>query len=628
MVASSLSGVDGLGPARRERLLGAFGSLDALRHATLDELEALAWLPGDVARRLYDHLRAPPSPSRPRGATMSEVLLVTGMSGAGRSTVSAALEDIGWFVIDNMPIELIARVGELAISGSREYAGVAFIVGRSGGVQPHDWLGVERELRRLHENAKILFLDAPDDVLIHRFEGNRRRHPFDAATLAESIKGERGPAAVDPRRRRPGDRHRLDQRQPTALAHRRDLHRDGRSGIACGSRSSPSATPTACRATSTWSSTVASCPTPTGWRSCGRSRGSMSRWPRTCSNRERPQHFLADVVSMLEWQIPEFQKEGKSYLSVAIGCTGGRHRSVAIAEELRRRLQPRTRRLPPRYRSMRVVAVGGGHGTAVSLRALQAGLGRRHRRGLGRRRRGIDRTPARDAQRGRRRRPAQVPRGALADPGNPLTASFEHRFSVGELNGHAVGNLLLVGLIDATGDLEESVRAVAQVMGVTGAIVPASAEGVVLVASTEEGDTRGQTAVMQSSTHPPDPRGADQRGHADRRRRGHRTRRRDPDRSGLALHQRPGGLRGARRHPGARRARRRRRSTSPTSTPRSPRPRGTRSRTTSTRWCATASYRTWCWSTSSRSSRRNSVHSPFTLPTSRDEMAWSTMCKN
>ena len=50
------------------------------------------------------------------------------------------------------------------------------------------------------------------------------------------------------------------------------------------------------------------------------------------------QHFLTDVVSMLDWQIPEFQKEGKSYLSIAIGCTGGRHRSVAIAEELRRRL--------------------------------------------------------------------------------------------------------------------------------------------------------------------------------------------------------------------------------------------------------------------------------------------------
>jgi UPF0042 nucleotide-binding protein len=55
-------------------------------------------------------------------------------------------------------------------------------------------------------------------------------------------------------------------------------------------------------------------------------------------SQEPAQHFLSDVVAMLEWQIPEFQREGKSYLSVAIGCTGGRHRSVAIAEELRRRL--------------------------------------------------------------------------------------------------------------------------------------------------------------------------------------------------------------------------------------------------------------------------------------------------
>ncbi len=67
MVASSLSDIEGLGPARRERLLAAFGSLDALRHATLDELEALAWLPGDVARTLYDHLQAPAQPKPTKG---------------------------------------------------------------------------------------------------------------------------------------------------------------------------------------------------------------------------------------------------------------------------------------------------------------------------------------------------------------------------------------------------------------------------------------------------------------------------------------------------------------------------------------------------------------------------------
>src|ERR1019366_1743777 len=99
---------------------------------------------------------------------MSEVVLVTGMWGAGRSTVSAALEDLGWFVIDNLPLELIVRVGELASARSNDYAGVAFIVGRSGEVQSDALLAVERDLLRMHESAKILFLEAPDDVLIRR----------------------------------------------------------------------------------------------------------------------------------------------------------------------------------------------------------------------------------------------------------------------------------------------------------------------------------------------------------------------------------------------------------------------------------------------------------------------------
>ena len=148
---------------------------------------------------------------------------------------------------------------------------------------------------------------------------------------------------------------------------------------------------------------------------------------------------------------------------------------------------------------MKVVAVGGGHGTAVSLRAL-----RRYTDDVT----GVVSGADDGGSTGRLRAMLNVAAVgdlrkclvALADPDNPLAASFEHRFSVGELCGHAVGNLLLVGLIDSTGDLEESVRAVAQVMGVTGEIVPASSEGVVLVAATEEGDTRGQTEVMKSST--------------------------------------------------------------------------------------------------------------------------------
>ena len=148
---------------------------------------------------------------------------------------------------------------------------------------------------------------------------------------------------------------------------------------------------------------------------------------------------------------------------------------------------------------MKLVAVGGGHGTAVSLRALKR---------LSTDVTGVVSVADDGGSTGRLRAMLNVAAVgdlrkclvALADPQNPLTASFEHRFSVGELAGHAVGNLLLVGLLDATGDLEESVRALAQVMGVTGTIVPASCEGVVLLATTEEGPTRGQSQVARSSS--------------------------------------------------------------------------------------------------------------------------------
>lgn len=147
---------------------------------------------------------------------------------------------------------------------------------------------------------------------------------------------------------------------------------------------------------------------------------------------------------------------------------------------------------------MKVVAVGGGHGTAVSLRALKR---------ISDEVTGVVSVADDGGSTGRLRAMLDVAAvgdlrkclGALADPDNPLTQSFEHRFNRGELNGHAVGNLLLVGILDATGDLEETVRTVAEVMGVKGLITPASCEGVVLTATTEDGETRGQSEVAATA---------------------------------------------------------------------------------------------------------------------------------
>lgn len=267
---------------------------------------------------------------------MGEILLVTGMSGAGRSTVSAALEDLGWFVIDNLPLELVVRVGELATAGNLDYAGVAFVVGRSGRVEPVALLEVEEELQLKHGGAKILFLDAPDDVLIHRYEGNRRRHPYPAATLADSIAAER--TLLQPLRDAADlviDTGSINTNQLrtrivetfapvgtdslrvslVSFGYANGIPRDVDLVFDCRFLPNPH------------------------WIDELRPMSGLDEPVASyVLNQEPAEHLVRDVVSLLEWQIPAFAKEGKSYLSVAFGCTGGRHRSVAIAEEIRRRL--------------------------------------------------------------------------------------------------------------------------------------------------------------------------------------------------------------------------------------------------------------------------------------------------
>src|SRR5271155_4291051 len=122
---------------------------------------------------------------------MSEFLVVTGMSGAGRSTAAATLEDLGWFVIDNLPPALITKVADLVGRPGSETDRVALVIGRRGGERYEDVPPVLESLKKAHHHVRVLFLDAPDDVLIRRFEGTRRRHPLGSRGVEESIVDER-----------------------------------------------------------------------------------------------------------------------------------------------------------------------------------------------------------------------------------------------------------------------------------------------------------------------------------------------------------------------------------------------------------------------------------------------------
>ena len=226
--------------------------------------------------------------------------------------------------------------------------------------------------------------------------------------------------------------------------------------------------------------------------------------------------FLDKVDDLLTSILPAFNREGKSYLTIAMGCTGGRHRSVTLARELATRLE-RARRagvgLSPGHRPVSdgraewqrtarrrpsVVAIGGGHGTAVTLKAARryAGLIT-----------GVVSVADDGGSSGRLRELLNVVAlgdirkclVALADEDSALATAFERRYDEGELAGHALGNLILAGLIDATGDLVAGVAEAAHLLGASGDVLPATSELVVLKAESSHGTVAGQVAVKGTS---------------------------------------------------------------------------------------------------------------------------------
>ena len=267
---------------------------------------------------------------------MSEYLVVTGMSGAGRSTAAATLEDLGWFVIDNMPSALIAKVSELVDGTGSEMERVAFVVGRGGG-DLDDVLPAVDSLIAARNRVRILFLDAADDVLIRRFEGTRRRHPQAARGVVDSIADER--ALLLPIRDRADlviDTGELNTNQlRTRLIEVFGSEEQGgsmrTSVVSFGFKHGVPLDVDLlfdCRFL----------PNPY-WDENLRSHSGLEPEVREyVLDRPETLAFLDKVEDLLTMLIPAYMKEGKSYLTVAMGCTGGRHRSVVLAEELSRRL--------------------------------------------------------------------------------------------------------------------------------------------------------------------------------------------------------------------------------------------------------------------------------------------------
>ena len=268
---------------------------------------------------------------------MTEYVVITGMSGAGRSTAADTLEDAGWFVIDNLPPALIGKVVELVDRPGSETERVALVSGRGGGAYVSDLSDAVKRLREAGAHVRTLYLDAADDVLVRRFENTRRRHPLSTEGVLEGIRRER--EALEPLKAHTdlvidtselnvhqlrdrlldlferGDGRPSMQTSVVSFGYKHGLPLDVDLVIDCRFLPNPH-----------W---VDELRPYSGLDE--RVRGYVMRFPETGQFLERLDHLL-------ELLLPAYRAEGKAYLSIAVGCTGGRHRSVVLAEEIAARM--------------------------------------------------------------------------------------------------------------------------------------------------------------------------------------------------------------------------------------------------------------------------------------------------
>ena len=262
---------------------------------------------------------------------MAEFLVICGLSGAGGSRAASDLEDLGWFVIDNVPPALVPKVGELAAAPGSTFERIALVL-RLGNADVEDIREAIQSLRAAAEVVRILFLDASTDVLIRRYEDTRRRHPFAAegVSIAQAIERER--KVLEPIREDADVVVDTGSLNVHALSDRmRDLFGEGGrhdlrvNVVSFGYK----------HGLPLDVDLVLDCrflPNPHWVDELRPLTGLDEPVRRHVLAQPDATAFLEHLDAMLGTVVPAYVREGRTYLSIAMGCTGGRHRSVAMAE--------------------------------------------------------------------------------------------------------------------------------------------------------------------------------------------------------------------------------------------------------------------------------------------------------
>ena len=266
-----------------------------------------------------------------------KLIFVTGMSGAGKSTALKMLEDMGFMCVDNMPVQLIGKMVELTVSGSTVAGSdsrIAFGVDIRSGAHLPELMKVVQKFRNDDIDCKIIFLDSDDSTLIKRYKETRRRHP-----LAKNGRVETG--ITEERKRMQPIRDGADYIIDTSHLLTRELREELRKIFSGGSdfRSLMVSVLSfgfkyGIPEDADIVMDVRFLPNPYYVPELNQLTGNDKEVRDFVMGYEVSRTFLTKILDLLQFLIPNYIEEGRSQLVIAIGCTGGRHRSVTIANEI------------------------------------------------------------------------------------------------------------------------------------------------------------------------------------------------------------------------------------------------------------------------------------------------------
>ena len=282
-----------------------------------------------------------------------ELVILTGMSGAGKASALKAFEDLGFYSVDNLPLALVPRFADL-VRQSAEIERAALVVDVREGIRLDEFPAILEQVRQTLP-TRVVFLEADEAALVRRFSETRRPHPLGRGEMVvKSIQAER--KRLDPMRNVADilldttkfNVHEL-RAHINAQFERRDSDRDDRNlTISATSFGFKNGAPTDADLVFD----VRFLPNPHFVPEFRKLTGRHPKVAKYVRGFPQTQEFLDKTTDMLTFLLPHYIKEGKSYLTVAFGCTGGQHRSVFIAEEMKKRLVGAGYRVKTAHRDM------------------------------------------------------------------------------------------------------------------------------------------------------------------------------------------------------------------------------------------------------------------------------------